>query len=115
MNLCRQKFSHTFAQIIGVMNHTFYNGIYETETEEAVLEKTDNGRTIILHNDDYNTFDHVITCLIEICGHGSEQAEQCAHITHYNGKCDIKKGSLSVLEKMYRKLKMRGLSVTLED
>ena len=42
---------------------------------------------IILHNDDVNTFDHVINCLIRYCDHTLEQAEQCAYIVHYRGKC----------------------------
>ncbi|MCB0764413.1 MAG: ATP-dependent Clp protease adaptor ClpS, partial [Flavobacteriales bacterium] len=41
--------------------------------EEALLEEvlceTGPIREIILHNDDVNTFDHVIECLVEICGH----------------------------------------------
>ena len=32
--------------------------------------------SIILRNDDYNTFDHVVTSLQEICGHNYFQAEQ---------------------------------------
>jgi ATP-dependent Clp protease adaptor protein ClpS len=97
------------------MNNPFLNGTYETEFEEEVITVAERERIIILHNDDYNTFDHVIESLIEICGHGIEQAEQCAHITHYNGKCDVKKGPQPTLERMYRKLKVRGLSVTLEE
>ena len=34
---------------------------------------------LILHNDDHNTFDHVIESLIKYCGHELEQATQCAH------------------------------------
>lgn len=97
------------------MKSPVMSGAYETAFEEEVLTIAEQERIIILHNDDYNTFDHVIESLIEICGHHPEQAEQCAHITHYSGKCDVKKGPQPVLEKMYRKLKMRGLSVTLED
>jgi ATP-dependent Clp protease adapter protein ClpS len=41
--------------------------------EEALLEEVlcESGpvKEIILHNDDVNTFDHVIMCLMEICGH----------------------------------------------
>lgn len=97
------------------MRNPFTNGAYETELEEELITVTEKQRVIILHNDDYNTFDHVIECLVEICGHGAEQAEQCAFITHFNGKCDVKKGPHEMLDKMYRKLKMRGLSVTLEE
>ena len=69
---------------------------------------------LILHNDDYNTFDHVINCLIKICGHEYEQASQCAHIIHFTGKCDVKRGDHETIQKMYNKLKAAGLSVTME-
>ena len=44
---------------------------------------------VIIHNDQVNTFDHVIDCLIDICGHNSLQAQQCALITHNKGKCSV--------------------------
>ncbi len=43
------------------------------------LEKKEH--EIILFNDDVNTFEHVIECLVRICGHSHIQAEQCAFIT----------------------------------
>ena len=57
-----------------------------TELEKKIVEV----KQIILYNDDGNTFDHVIECLIKICKHESEQAEQCAYIVHYKGKCFVK-------------------------
>lgn len=93
----------------------FSNGSYQTEFQEEVLTVELEQKVLILHNDDYNTFDHVIDCLQEVCGHQPEQAEQCAWITHFNGKCDVKKGPHDLLEKMYKKLKVKGLSVTLEE
>jgi ATP-dependent Clp protease adaptor protein ClpS len=70
---------------------------------------------IILHNDSYNTFDWVITCLIKICGHEYEQANQCAHIVHYKGECDVKYGDYEKLSLMKEKLQNAGLCVTLEE
>ena len=64
--------------------------------------------------DDYNTFDWVISCLIKICGHGTEQASQCAHIIHFNGQCDVKRDSKETISKMKEKLQQAGLSVTIE-
>lgn len=71
-------------------------------------------RFLILHNDDVNTFDFVIESLISICEHNAIQAEQCANITHYKGKCDIKKGSFNYLEIMRQALLDRGLQVTID-
>ena len=57
----------------------------------------DEGNSLILHNDDVNTFEFVIESLIDVCKHTSEQAEQCTYLIHYKGKCDVKKGDLSHL------------------
>lgn len=43
-----------------------------------LLEEKVTTHSIILYNDDFNTFDHVISCLIQICNHELIQAEQCA-------------------------------------
>jgi len=44
---------------------------------------------VILNDDNVNTFDHVITCLMDICAHNYHQAMQCATITHNVGKCSV--------------------------
>ncbi len=75
---------------------------------------SDELRLIVLHNDDVNTFDHVIDSLIEICRHDSLQAEQCAFITHYKGKCDVKSGSYTELSPIRLALLERGLQVTID-
>jgi len=69
---------------------------------------------LILHNDEVNTFDFVIETLIEICDHKFEQAEQCAYITHYKGKCDVKKGTRNKLKSMRKELIDRGLNATID-
>ena len=69
---------------------------------------------IILYNDDVNTFDWVIECLVEICEHNALQAEQCAIITHYKGKCSVKRGSYEELEPKCTALLERGLSAQIE-
>jgi ATP-dependent Clp protease adaptor protein ClpS len=84
--------------------------------KERTLRKKDsldNGTTLgtlILYNDDVNTFDHVIKSLVEVCGHDSVQAEQCALIVHFKGSCDIKIGSTEVLNAMSRSLNAKGLN-----
>ena len=52
---------------------------------------------IVLYNDDYNTFDHVILTLMSVCEHTAEQAEQCAILVHYKGKCTVKTGAMKDL------------------
>lgn len=44
---------------------------------------------VILHNDNKISFDYVIDCLMDICGHNQFQAHQCALITHNKKRCAI--------------------------
>lgn len=69
---------------------------------------------IILFNDDFNTFDFVIDSLIDVCEHEPEQAEQCALITHYKGKCAVKSGTLYELKPIYTELSNRNLTVDIK-
>ncbi|MBS1581203.1 MAG: ATP-dependent Clp protease adaptor ClpS [Bacteroidetes bacterium] len=86
--------------------------------EEALLEEVlfESGpmREIILHNDDVNTFDHVIESLVEVCRHEPLQAEQCAWLVHYTGKCSVKRGTFDHLEPMCTALIDRGLSADIQ-
>ena len=75
-----------------------------------VIEKEVNLHEIILFNDDVNTFDFVIDCLIEICDHTAEQAEQCALLVHYKGKCAVKTGEYNELKPRCTQLLTKGLS-----
>lgn len=83
----------------------------EKISEELLLEEeTVKQNEIVLFNDDVNTFDHVIDTLIAICDHTPEQAEQCALIVHYKGKCTVKTGEYSDLEPRCSALLNAGLS-----
>lgn len=66
--------------------------------------------TLILYNDEVNTFDHVIKSLVEVCGHDSVQAEQCALIVHLKGSCEIKIGIKEVMQAMSNSLNLKGLN-----
>lgn len=44
---------------------------------------------VMLLDSDSVTFEHVIECLMEICGHNYYQAGQCATITHNKGRCSV--------------------------
>ena len=85
-------------------------------TKEEVLEKVSvetkehKLHEIILYNDDYNTFDHVISTLIAVCEHTPEQAEQCALLVHYKGKCGVKTGTYKELEPRCSRLLQADLS-----
>ena len=83
-------------------------------TKEEVLEEvkttTQKENEIVLYNDDYNTFDHVVETLIYACEHTPVQAEQCAILVHYKGKCIVKTGSFDDLKPRCSKLLEEGLS-----
>lgn len=88
----------------------------ELAFEELVDNKTEEVRVrdLVLYNDDVNTFDFVIQCLIEVCKHDALQAEQCTYIVHYNGKCIVKTGSYLQLNPMRQALLDRGLSAVID-
>jgi ATP-dependent Clp protease adaptor protein ClpS len=87
----------------------------ETKKKSKYVVTISNTHKLILHNDDVNTFDFVIKCLVNICDHEYEQATQCANIVHNNGKCDIKYGDREKLTILKEKLVILGLSVTIEE
>jgi len=86
-------------------------GPKEKQLEDVLLEEeTVDQREIVLFNDDVNTFDHVISTLVNVCEHTFEQAEQCSLIVHYNGKCTVKTGEYPELKPRCAKLQEAGLS-----
>lgn len=84
------------------------------ELEELIETETSVKKFLVIHNDDHNTFDFVIECLIEVCDHDVIQAEQCTNIIHYKGKCDVKKGDIETLLPLRRELNRRGLTATID-
>jgi ATP-dependent Clp protease adaptor protein ClpS len=74
-------------------------------------KKFGEGFSLLLVNDDFNTFEHVIESLVEVCGHYPEQAEQCATITHYKGSYIVKSGSYKTMNSMHDELISRALTV----
>ena len=69
----------------------------------------ENLRSLMLINDDVNSFDHVIRSLVDVCGHDEIQAEQCAVLTHIKGGCVVKIADARTVEKM--RMKLRELSL----
>ncbi len=75
---------------------------YQEQEELALLEEviTEDEKDLVVYNDDFNTFEHVINTLIKVCKHSAEQAEQCTYIIHYRGKCGVKRGTFDELKPM---------------
>ena len=85
------------------------------KTQEVLVEElVDVNNEIVLHNDDVNTFDHVIETLVRVCKHTEEQAQQCAILVHYKGKCTVKTGAFDELKPQCTSLLEAGLSAEIE-
>ena len=95
-------------------NIVILEGNTEKSSQSETLVLEDQGNVLVLYNDDYNTFDHVIKCLVEICDHDGIQAEQCAYIVHYSGKCEVLHADDDKLEICCKLLQVKGLSATIE-
>ncbi len=78
--------------------------------EDVAVEKKD----LIVYNDDFNSFDHVIESLIKVCKHTVNQAEQCTWLVHYKGKCQVKHGVFSELEPMCIALLEKGITAEIK-
>ncbi len=82
------------------------------EKEEVVVQEDvmdDEIKNLVVYNDDFNTFDHVIDTLIRVCRHTQEQAEQCTYIIHYRGKCSVKEGAYKDLQPMKEAICEEGI------
>ena len=88
---------------------------YASSQMEDLLDELNLKRVLVLHNDEVNEFVYVVDTLVEVCDHGSLQAEQCTLITHYKGKCDVKYGPLTRLKPIKDELNRRGLQATIES
>ena len=69
---------------------------------------------LLLHNDEVNTFEYVISSLVEVCKHSGVQAEQCAIIAHYKGRSEVKSGTIEELKEIQSRLAIKGLTSTIE-
>ena len=87
--------------------------IEKLQEKILVEEAIGHNNEIVLHNDDINTFDHVIDTLVRVCNHDDLQAEQCALLVHYKGKCTVKKGSRSKLKPMCEAILDAGIQAAI--
>lgn len=91
-----------------------FNPYLEEDDEVLLEEAVEKTKSIVVYNDEHNTFEHVITCFVQYCGHDAIQAEQCAMIIHNNGKCSIKNGTFEKLCPIKEALCENGLSAKIE-
>ena len=84
------------------------------EAETKVNDLLDSVKHIVVYDDDFNTFDHVINCFIKYCKHDSLQAEQCTLMVHHNGRCSVKNGHINKLKPICEALLENGLTAEIE-
>lgn len=99
------------------MNTDILNIDIQELEDIMLLEDTSTGTRaeLIVYNDDFNTFDWVIQCFMEICSHTFEQSEQLSILVHYKGKATVKTGLPSELRPLKDALVDRGLSAVIES
>ena len=91
---------------------TYTNTKFKEDSD--TLTVTDSYSSLIVWNDDVNTFEWVIETLIEICGHSQQQAEQCSIIIDSKGKYAVKEGSYEILKPQCDAITERGINATVE-
>jgi ATP-dependent Clp protease adaptor protein ClpS len=84
------------------------------EQDTDVLTSGDEPCSLVVWNDEVNTFEWVIETLVEVCGQSVEQAEQCAMIIHSKGKYAVKLGSYEELKPLCDAITDRGIGATIE-
>ncbi len=94
-------------------NHQYREDVLTEEAVDRVAVLVEE-KTLIVYNDDVNTFDHVIDSLVDICSHTEEQAEQCAMIVHFKGRASVRQGHFDKLYPMKTALNDRGISAVIE-
>lgn len=89
-----------------------YEELEDVMTED-VATPTERAQ-ILVYNDDFNTFDWVIQCFMEVCHHTQEQAEQLSILVHFKGKAIVKTGPYEKVKPLKDALVDRGLSAVIE-
>ena len=87
---------------------------YKEFEDTDVLTDYANPYSLIVWNDEVNTFEWVIETLMDVCGQSQEQAEQCAMIIHTKGKYAVKRGSYDELKPLCDAITDRGIGATIE-
>lgn len=89
-----------------------------TDTEQEISTTTVddllNEKKLVLLNDNVNTFEHVILCLMTVLDFTQEQAEQISIIVHNKQKAVIKSGPFIELEPYYNQLSLFGLTLEIQ-
>jgi len=96
------------------MSKTNFSHDYQEDVMTLQSTGKESLAELVVYNDDYNTFDWVIQCFMEVCHHTFEQSEQLSLIIHFKGKAVVKTDSFEELRPLKDALIERGLSAVIE-
>lgn len=91
-----------------------YNPALEPDEDLDTLTMEEHHYSLVVWNDEVNTFEWVIETLVDICSHSQEQAEQCAFLIHNKGKYAVKNGAYETLKPQCDAITERAIGATLE-
>jgi len=95
-----------------VQNSILAHKEQEQDLDLAVDESIDH--TLLLVNDEHNTFDFVIITIMDILGYDELRAEQVTLLAHFNGKAKLKKGSKALLKEYSGKFGKEGITTVVD-
>jgi ATP-dependent Clp protease adaptor protein ClpS len=91
------------------------NKTIEKEKKKENILRDDSLAELIIFDDDFNTFNHVIACLKWFCGLSNSLAELYTLKIHSEGKCVILNDNKTILEPICENLIECGLSAEIHD
>jgi ATP-dependent Clp protease adaptor protein ClpS len=86
--------------------------LYEMSKKKPTVKR--GKYRVIVHNDNHNTFDHVIDSLMDVCGHVYLQSVQCALIVHEAKRCAVYTDTYEECYQVHTELRKLGITVTVE-
>ena len=95
-------------------HYASYNPAVRPHEEDDILALEEQVFSLVVWNDEVNTFEWVIETLVQICNHSPEQAEQCAMIIHSKGKYAVKTGAYELLKPQCDAITERQIGATIE-
>ncbi len=87
----------------------------EKKKESKIVDKDNTQGELIVLNDDFNTFEHVIRTLKKYCGIDDATAQVCTYLIHTQGECVVMKDAKSVLYPICENLNESGLTAEVQD
>ena len=96
------------------MTNSIAKPIYKEFEETDVLTMDAKYCSLVIWNDEVNTFEWVIETLIDVCGHSEQQAEQCALLIHTKGRYAVKDGVYDDLKPLCDNITERKIGATVE-